>query len=121
MVGTLDDRRVLELVQRYFNALKEVGYVPADTTFNYMLYLFLYDFVDVLYELFGEEDYDQVNRLLISIFSDGSCLMPYESYGNCRVKVGNNRYNGEMIRRITEGFGSRDRIAEDGRQRGAVL
>lgn len=105
-------------MEPYFGILKKTGYVRDSTVFRFLLYLFLYDFVDTVYDYMTVEDYDLVNSVLSGIFSGGGCLLPYETFGNCRIKVGNNKYNARFVHRITEDDSDNlDRITEDGEQR----
>ena len=83
MVEMLNDKRVLERVKSYFDILKRTGYVKPGTTSRYLLYIFLYDFADVLEKYLTDEDYTLINRLLRNLFGDGNCLFPYhKSRGN---------------------------------------
>lgn len=101
-------------MQSYFNLLKQTGYVNDKLTFRYLIYLFLYDFTDSLYDFFTEEDYYCVQRLLLNIFSDGGCLLPYENFTSDHIKIGTPRYEGHGIKRLSEVLsGDKDRWAND--------
>ena len=115
MVEVLDDKKVLSRISAYFDMLKQTGYVKDKMTFRLLLYIFLYDFVEELYDYFTEEDYNKLNALLLRLFADGGCLLPYETFGNCRVKIGSKRYEGVMVRRESEE--GDNRITEDEHQR----
>ena len=88
MLEALNDSRVLSRVSAYFDILKRTGYVKQNTTSRYLLYMFLYDFVDVMRPCITEEDYNLINKLLTSIFSDGICLLPYKTYCGANAHVG---------------------------------
>lgn len=150
MVETIEDKRVLAHLVSYFEMLKKTGYVNSKITGRFLLYLFLYDFVESLYDYFYEEDYNQVNTLLLKVFSDGGCLLPYKSISACdssvakpsiskdvlegltqeekddllrmllsghgKATIGNHRYNGRMVRRVSEQTET-NRVSEEGIQR----
>ena len=118
MLDKTNDNMVLAHLQSYYNLLKKTGYISDKMTFRYLLYLFLYDFTESLYDFFTDCDYKKVNRLLVSIFSDGGCLLPYTNFVHDHIKVGTPRYEGFVTKRITEDLsGNEDRITENGYQR----
>lgn len=91
MLHTINDARVLGRISAYFEMLKKTGYVKPGTTSRYLLYLFLFDFVDTLRDFITEEDYGKINALLMSIFGDGDCLLPYER-GDVYAQVGDSHF-----------------------------
>lgn len=94
MVEMVNDKKVLERVSSYFEMLRNTGYVKAGTTSKYLLYIFLFDFVDTLYDYITEEDYEKINLLLRSIFSSGDCLLPYRTSDVNAAKIVTPHYHG---------------------------
>jgi hypothetical protein len=103
--------------------LSRTGYVNQKTTSRYLIYMFLCDFTDTVYDYFCEEDYDLVNSRLTELMSGGGCLLPYKTLPGRHVHIGKPRSeNLSFDKRITEdASGNVDRITENGYQRGAVL
>lgn len=111
MIEYLNDKKILSRILAYFDMLKHTGYVKDKSTFRLLLYIFLYDFVEELYEYFTGEDYLKVNALLVRLFADGGCLLPYETFGNCRIKISVPGYDNVLT--IRESEDGDDRITED--------
>ena len=122
MLDVLDAKAVLPKIEAYFELLKKTGYVRHGMTSRYLVYMFLCDFTDTLYDFFSECDYDVVNKKLVALFSDGGCLLPYQTSPGRRAHIGTPRYEKNYNRRITEDASdNKDRISEDGYQRSAVI
>lgn len=117
MLEAINDKRVLERINAYFEMLRKTGYVKPGTTSRYLLYIFLFDFVDTLYDYLSEEDYTAINKVLRSIFGEGNCLLPYSRYLNIKAKIGVPHYEGFATKRVTETqSGDKDRYAEQDNQ-----
>ncbi|MBQ3949111.1 MAG: hypothetical protein II661_01430 [Bacteroidales bacterium] len=112
MLETLNDKRILERVQSYFEILKKTGYVKPGTTSRYLLYIFLYDFVDVLYDFMTGDDYAKINKILRSLFGEGNCLFPYNSTLAPCAHMGKPHYEGYPTEQITEDAQDTERYTE---------
>ena len=114
MLQVIDEGRALNTTIKYFDILKNTGYVKPGMMSRFTLYLFLLDFVYKTHRFFTENDYDAVDNALRKLFSNGGCLLPYSVFCTDRVKVGLNEYMGTLKNRITEdSLGDKDRYTED--------
>lgn len=101
----IEDSKVTGLLAKYFVHLEHMGYVNQHTMSKYMLYLFLYDFADSMYDFISDKDYLTINKLLRALFATGGCLLPYELFGQfgyLKATLGSNKYMGAFGPRITE-------------------
>lgn len=107
-------KNTVSILDKYYNLLTQTGYVKRATVMRLLLYLFLLDFVDVLHYYFDEKDYEQVNCLLVKLFTGAGCLLPYHVFRKFNTKVGMPGDQSSMSGpRVTEK--NRDvRISEDG-------
>jgi len=122
----IDERRALETTSKYFDILKNTGYVKPGMMQRYFLYMFLLDFVDYAHGFFTDEDYNAVDNALRKLFAGGGCLLPYSVFCVDKVKLGRNEYMGTLKNRITEDattdkdgnpIKNKDRYTEDGDNR----
>lgn len=97
-----DDMAALRLLDNYFISLTETGYVNKKTKSNFLFYLFLMDFVDVLCDYMTGDDIARINSLLCSIFTNGGCLLPYQTIIKNRGVVGKAGYMGILGPRVIE-------------------
>lgn len=102
MLTALDDKIIFDRLLNYIGALKENGHVNNATTCRFMTYMFLYDFVETLYDFLTEADYKIIDDILISIFSAGDCLLPYEPMSNEGFIVGKPIFDGFATYRQVE-------------------
>ena len=118
----IDEGKVLETTTKYFDILKNTGYMNPGMMQRYLLYMFLLDFVDYTHNYFTEDDYDAVDNALRKLFAGGGCLLPYSVFCVDKVTLGRNEYMGTLKNRITEdhavdindrNIGDRDRYTED--------
>ena len=118
----IDEGKALETTVKYFDILKNTGYVKPGMMQRYFLYMFLLDFVDYTHNFFTEEDYDAVDNALRKLFAGGGCLLPYSVFCVDKVTLGRNEYMGTLNNRITEDYavdkdgnniGDNDRYTED--------
>ena len=116
MIEVIDSKNILSHIETYFNTLKHTGYVKDSMNYRFLLYLFLYDFMETFYPMLGDEEYKLIDRLLVRLFSDGGCMLPYSNRG-MDVYVKNMWYNGPVIHRLTEDDESETRFTEDERHR----
>ena len=116
MLQVIDEGRALNTTVKYFDILKDTGYLKPGMMSRFILYLFLIDFVDNTHRFFTENDYDAVDNALRKLFSNGGCLLPYSVFCTDRVKLGRNEYMGTLKNRITEDGhdpSNTDRYTED--------
>lgn len=118
----IDEGKALETTTKYFDILKNTGYMKPGMMQRYLLYMFLLDFVDYTHNYFTEDDYDAVDNALRKLFAGGDCLLPYSVFCVDKVTLGRNEYMGTLKNRITEdhavdidgrNIGDKDRYTED--------
>lgn len=102
MLQVIDEGKALETTVKYFDILKNTGYIKPGMMQRYFLYMFLLDFVDYTHNFFTEEDYDAVDNALRKLFAGGGCLLPYSVFCVDKVTLGRNEYMGTLKNRITE-------------------
>ena len=102
MLQVIDEGKALETTVKYFDILKNTGYIKPGMMQRYFLYMFLLDFVDYTHNFFTEEDYDAVDNVLRKLFAGGGCLLPYSVFCVDKVTLGRNEYMGPLKNRITE-------------------
>ena len=122
MLQVIDESKALETTTKYFDILKNTGYMNSGMMQRYFLYMFLLDFVDYTHNYFTEDDYDAVDNALRKLFAGGGCLLPYSVFCVDKVTLGRNEYMGTLKNRITEdhavdidgkNIGDKDRYTED--------
>jgi hypothetical protein len=122
MLQMIDEGKALETTVKYFDILKNAGYVKPGMMQRYFLYMFLLDFVDYTHGFFTVEDYNAVDNALRKLFAGGGCLLPYSVFCVDKVTLGRNEYMGNLKNRITEDdavdkdgkdIGNDDRITQD--------
>lgn len=111
MLQVIDEGRALDTTVKYFDILKNTGYIKPGMLSRFVLYLFLLDFVDSTHRFFSEEDYNAVDNALRKLFSNGGCLLPYTVFCTNKVTLGRNEYMGVLKNRITEDWA----VDENGR------
>lgn len=104
MLQVIDEGRALNTTVKYFDILKNTGYIKPGMMSRFMLYLFLVDFVDSTHLFFSEEDYNAVDNALRKLFSNSGCLLPYSVFCTNKVTIGRNEYMGTLKNRITEDY-----------------
>ena len=118
----IDEGRALDVTSKYFDILKNTGYIKPGIMQRYFLYMFLLDFVDYTHGFFTDEDYNAVDVALRKLFANGGCLLPYSVFCVDRVTLGRNEYMGTLKVRKTEdhavdadgkNIGYTDRFTED--------
>lgn len=118
----IDESKALETTTKYFDILKNTGYMNPGMMQRYFLYMFLLDFVDYTHNYFTEDDYDVVDNALRKLFAGSGCLLPYSVFCVDKVTLGRNEYMGTLKNRITEdhavdingrNIGDKDRYTED--------
>ena len=118
----IDEGKALKVTSKYFDILKNTGYMKPAMMQRYVIYMFLLDFVDYTHRFFTDEDYNAVDNALRKLFANGGCLLPYDLACVDKVKLGTNDYMGTLKNRITEdhsvdengkNIGTKDRYTED--------
>lgn len=102
MLQVIDEGKALETTVKYFDILKNTGYVKPGMMQRYFLYMFLLDFVDYTHNFFTVEDYNAVDNALRKLFANGGCLLPYSVFCVDKVTLGRDEYIGTLKNRITE-------------------
>ena len=64
----IDEGKALDITMKYFDILKNTGYMKSGMMQRYFLYMFLLDFVDYTHRYFSVEDYDAVDKALKKMF-----------------------------------------------------
>ena len=102
MLSVIERDKAKELMDNYFKLLSVSGNAKHPIVYKYLVWLYLLDFVERVYYLLTDEDYNKINDALICIFTGvGSCLLPYQYVGS-KVTEGVPVYMGTFNLRITE-------------------
>ena len=118
MIQVIDEGRALDTTMKYFDILKNTGYIKPEMMRRYFLYIFLLEFVEDTHRFFTEGDYDALDIALRKLFSNGGCLLPYSVFCVEKVTLGRNEYMGVLKNRITEDLlDNKDRFTEDDKNR----
>lgn len=94
----IKETKALGLLDGYFNLLSEAGYARRGNVNKFLVYMFLLDFVDVMYPFLTDGDYNKIDALLRKLMNGNSCLLPYDLY--CKYKT----HTEYPINRIFEGL-----------------
>ena len=100
MAQIIDEKPAVAVLDKYFDALSEMGYVKTSTTSRMLLYMFLIDFVDSVFPFLTEKDYMKIRNLLARIYSGGDCLLPYPLHCAHKITLGKSYPMGSNYRRI---------------------
>jgi hypothetical protein len=114
MLVAVEKDKAKELIDKYFSMLAVTGYVKHPVVVRYLVWLFLVDFVERVYPMLNDKDYNKINKALICLFSRGCCLLPY-IWESRDITWGEPIYMGEFTVRKAED--DRWRIAESGEHR----
>ena len=82
MKEMLLEENALEQMVLYFTQLAYTGYVKQSTNAKYLLFAFLVDFSDTVYDYLSEEDKIELDALLSSLFSSNDCLLRHRIFGD---------------------------------------
>lgn len=102
MLSLIDERKALDMLNRYFSVLSNTGYVKRGIVKKYIAYLFLFDFINYTDVYLEDDDYALINEMMRLLFTNGGCLLPYPVFCINRAKLSDNRYHGTGGVRITE-------------------
>lgn len=86
MLGVIDTTNAKPIMDAYYRTLGSRGYVNRNIVKRYIFWLFLMSFVDNVYYLLGDDDYNQINDVLNCLLSANRCLIPYEEISS-RARV----------------------------------
>lgn len=105
MLLAIERDKAKAVLDRYFVALENTGYVKQPTVMRFLAWLFLLDFVELVYTHLTDADYNLINKALICLFSTGNCLLPYgaltrEDLSN--LYIADSSYMGTFNIRVTE-------------------
>ena len=89
MLEVTQGDKILNILNGYYQMLSGMGHVNYAQKQNMLIYLFLVDFVESVYDYFTDEDYALMIKALKRIFTNGGCLMPYSVFKQGRLFVGN--------------------------------
>ena len=112
MLNVIEKDKAKELLDGYFQMLSVMGNVKRGAVDRFIIWLFILDFVDCIYYMLTEDDYNKINEALFLLFAAGCCLMPYQYVKDSTV-IGSNLYMGDFNVRVTE-INSWHRVLEDG-------
>ena len=116
MIEVLEKDKAINTLNNYFSLLQSTGYVKHSATARFLMYMFIVDFVEQLYDLITECDYNIIRDALLKLFSTGCCLLPYAEFSSARTKIGEPTHSRIFSVRVTE-ENSWHRITEDERFR----
>ena len=94
MINLVDTNKASKYTATFFDELSRSGYINSGTVRRYLIYLFLVDFIETLYDYIGEDDYKNIGRAMINLFANDSCLFPYSSFCTNYLKLGSSRFTG---------------------------
>lgn len=91
MQCNINYKKALGFLEGYFDNLAVTGYVGEGTLNRFMIYLFLTDFVETLYDYMTESDATKVMELLHCLFKSDDCLLAFDisTSGPSTVSIGN--------------------------------
>ena len=101
MLLAIEREQAKQILDKYYKVLSSSGYVRHDIVVRYMIWLYVVDFVERVYHLLTNGDYNRINRLLIALFGPKSCLLPYLTR-RTDLTIGNGMYMGMFDLRATE-------------------
>jgi len=84
MLSVVEKDNAKAILDKYFGALMGRGYVKRDVVKRFIFWLFLLDFVEKVYMLLDNEDYNKISHVLDCIFYANNCLL---SYKNIKSKI----------------------------------
>jgi len=119
MIEVLEKEKVVKTLNSYFSMLQATGYVKPIATKRFLAYLFIVDFVEKVYDMLDEKDYNIIRDALLKLFSTGCCLLPYNLFCKNRVTIGQPVHSKVFAVRITEAD-SWHRVTENDKLRATV-
>ena len=101
MLLAIEKEQGKEFLDRYYAVLGATGYVKQPMVVRYLVWLFLVDFAELVYQCLTDDDYNLINDALIYLFSTGCCLLPYK-YTRAPIVFEEDAYIGNFNLRATE-------------------
>lgn len=103
MLLAVEKDKAKDLLDNYFTMLSATGYVKHHVVKRFLMWLFLVDFVELIYNHLTDDDYNLINEALICLFSTGCCLLPYSALSqNINDIYVSPSYMGTFNIRVTE-------------------
>lgn len=105
MLLAVEKDKAKAVLDNYFTALTNTGYVKQPIVMRFLAWLFLMDFVELVYSHLTDADYNLINKALICLFSTGACLLPYGALtreDRSNIYVADSSYMGTFNLRVTE-------------------
>ena len=78
MLSVVEKDNAKGILDKYFSTVASRGYLKRDTVKRFILWLFLLEFVERVYYLITDEDYNRISAVLDCIFFANNCLLSYE-------------------------------------------
>ena len=105
MLLAVEKDKAKAVLDNYLNTLGNTGYVKQPVVMRFLAWLFLLDFVELVYLKLTDEDYNTINKALICLFSSGMCLLPYGALtreDRSNIDIIDPSYMGTFNLRVTE-------------------
>lgn len=102
MLLAIEKDKAKDILKDYYKQLSAMGYTKRPVVGRFVFWLFILYFVERVYTLFTEKDYNLINKALIKLFSSGDCLFSYKLIKSKKVTVGRPIYMGSFRIRTTE-------------------
>lgn len=102
MLSVVEKDNAKAILDKYFGALASRGYIKHSTVKRFMLWLFLLEFVEKVFYLLTDEDYNKISRVLDDIFFANNCLLSYENIHSNIKTDDTSIYTAEFSLRATE-------------------
>ena len=78
MLQVVEKTNAKAILDKYFGSLAARGYLNHDVVKRFILWAFLLEFVEKVYYLLDDDDYNKISHLLDCIFFSNNCLLSYE-------------------------------------------
>ena len=88
MLAVTNKKIALEHMSKYYDMLELTGYVKRDISRRFLIYMFIIDLLDCVYNYITDEDYNVINNALNVLFSTRNCLLPYVVFCTNRAQIG---------------------------------
>ena len=105
MLLAIENNKAKSVLDNYFSMLAETGYVKRPVIQRFLAWLFLIDFVELVYDQLTDSDYNTINDALLCLFSTGCCLLPYNAIiqrSRSNITISESAYMGTFEIRATE-------------------
>lgn len=102
MLLAVERDKAAGILKDYYTHLSATGFTKHGIVSRYLFWLFILYFVERVYALLSEKDYNLINKALIKLFSSGDCLCSYKLMQTKKVTLGEPIYMGTFLIRTTE-------------------